>query len=212
VIEACYAHSYRVHHLRVLRGLALPRLGGRSLLSRQLEIRLGRCRALGDAGGAQAEPRRARRFPRQDHIDQAKRDRRPARLRLPAAALRPEAISRQRPLPRRLRRNARARSGDRPRQDRHAARLQGRFLHDTRDRLRIRLAFRRPDDGEDRPQRLGLHAEETVGPIQATGAQSTSSICVAPEASITSRSKPRAMPALSGMPCARAARKSSSIG
>jgi len=47
---------------------------------------------------------------------------------------------------------------------------------------------------------------------RSTGAQSTSSIRAAPLASMTRRSTPSAMPALSGMPWASAARKSSSIG
>src|SRR6185312_818124 len=54
--------------------------------------------------------------------------------------------------------------------------------------------------------------QEAVSLDQATGAHSTSSICGAPLASITRRSSPSALPALSGMPCASAARKSSSIG
>jgi len=48
-------------------------------------------------------------------------------------------------------------------------------------------------------------------PHSATGVQITSSIRAAPVASMTSRSKPSAMPLASGM-TARAARKSSSIG
>ena len=46
---------------------------------------------------------------------------------------------------------------------------------------------------------------------RATGVHNTSSIRAAPVASITSRSKPRAAPLAGGI-CARAARKSSSIG
>jgi hypothetical protein len=49
-------------------------------------------------------------------------------------------------------------------------------------------------------------------PAQATGAQSTSSMRAAPVASMTSRSKPRAMPAHSPGSAATAARKSSSTG
>ena len=48
--------------------------------------------------------------------------------------------------------------------------------------------------------------------VSSTGAHSTSSIRSAPVASITSRSKPSAMPALAGRPCSSAARKSGSIG
>ena len=56
-------------------------------------------------------------------------------------------------------------------------------------------------EGADRVQR----------PVSGTGAQITCSMREAPVASITSRSKPSAMPLASGI-CARAARKSSSKG
>ncbi len=55
-------------------------------------------------------------------------------------------------------------------------------------------------------QRAAAH-----GAVSATGVHSTSSIRPAPQASMTRRSKPSAMPDASGM-CARAARKSSSMG
>ncbi len=48
--------------------------------------------------------------------------------------------------------------------------------------------------------------------FQRTGAHSTSSMSSAPVASVTSRSKPSAIPAAGGIPYSRAARKSSSIG
>ena len=59
---------------------------------------------------------------------------------------------------------------------------------------------------------IGGAAQDTVhGRVSTTGVQITSSMRLAPQASIASRSKPRAIPAASGM-CPSAARKSSSIG
>ena len=62
------------------------------------------------------------------------------------------------------------------------------------------------------PRDSYLRWERILEAAKATGAQITSSICVAPAINMTRRSKPSAMPADSGKPCANAAMNSSSIG
>ena len=62
------------------------------------------------------------------------------------------------------------------------------------------------------PPRLILVIDKCATSPQRTGSHSTSSMCRAPVASMTSRSKPSATPAQSGRPWSRAARKSASTG
>ena len=53
---------------------------------------------------------------------------------------------------------------------------------------------------KDGPEAAVRAFNEILGSVQRTGSHSTSSMCVAPVASITRRSKPSAMPAQSGRP------------
>ena len=75
------------------------------------------------------------------------------------------------------------------------------------------LQRRQPFGVDQAGRRQGLRAAQgpAHAPASATGLQITCSICRAPLASITSRSKPRAAPEASGI-ASRAARNASSIG